>query len=43
MNPAKVNDIARKLGLEVSTRASQEETIARIRKALAYRQTHHSG
>ena len=34
LNPARVNDIARQLGLEVSTRAPMEETIARIRKAL---------
>jgi hypothetical protein len=37
LNPARVNDIARSLGLEVSTRARMEETIARIRKALANR------
>lgn len=36
LNPARVNDIARKLGLEVSSRAAVEETIARIRAALAY-------
>jgi hypothetical protein len=29
-----VNDIARTLGLEVSIRARQEDTIARIRMAL---------
>ena len=40
LNPAKVNDIARKLGLEVSTKAPLEETISRIRAALMYRQTH---
>ena len=34
LNPAKVNDIARNLGLEVSRKALVEETIARIRKAL---------
>ena len=34
INPAKVNDIARNLGLEVSRKAPVEETIARIRKAL---------
>lgn len=34
LNAALVNDIARKLGLEVSTRARMEETIARIRMAL---------
>ena len=37
LNPARVNDIARKLGLEVSTKASVEDTIARIRTALAYK------
>jgi hypothetical protein len=37
LNPARVNDIARKLGLEVSTKAPVEETIARIRTALAYK------
>jgi hypothetical protein len=36
LNPARVNDIARKLGLEVSTTAPMEETIARIRTALAH-------
>lgn len=39
LNPARVNDIARRLGLEVSTRARMDETIARIRAALA-RQGH---
>ena len=34
LNAARVNDIARRLGLEVSTRAPVEETIARIRQAL---------
>lgn len=34
LNPARVNDIARSLGLEVSTRARVEDTIARIRQAL---------
>lgn len=34
LNPARVNDIARNLGLEVSTRARMEHTIARIRTAL---------
>lgn len=34
LNPARVNDIARRLGLEVSTRARVEDTIARIRQAL---------
>ena len=31
LNPAIVNDIARKLGLEVSMQAPMDETIARIR------------
>ncbi len=35
LNPARVNDIARKLGLEVSTKAPMEQTIERIRAALA--------
>ena len=34
LNAARVNDIARRLGLEVSTRAPMEETIERIRRAL---------
>ena len=34
LNPARVNDIARKLGLEVSSKASMTDTIARIREAL---------
>ncbi len=34
LNPARVNDIARQLGLEVSMRAPMEQTIERIRKAL---------
>lgn len=34
LHPARVNDIARRLGLEVSTRAPIDETIARIRQAL---------
>ena len=34
LNPARVNDIARHLGLEVSVRAPMEQTIARIRTAL---------
>ena len=34
LNAALVNDIARKLGLEVSTRAHMEDTITRIRLAL---------
>jgi hypothetical protein len=35
LNPARVNDIARKLGLEVSKKAPVEATIARIRAAMA--------
>ncbi len=35
LNPAKVNAIARDLGLEVSRKAPVEATIARIRQALA--------
>ncbi|MRR51945.1 MAG: hypothetical protein EG825_13700 [Rhodocyclaceae bacterium] len=35
LNPAKVNQIARNLGLEVSSRAPVDETITRIRAALA--------
>ena len=35
LNPARVNDIARQMGLEVSTKAPMEDTIARIRKLLA--------
>lgn len=34
LNPARVNDIARQLGLEVSMRAPMPETIERIRQAL---------
>lgn len=34
LNPAKVNAIARNLGLEVSRQAAVEETIERIRQAL---------
>lgn len=37
LNPARVNDIARKLGLEVSTKAPVEETIERIRAALRFK------
>lgn len=35
LHPARVNQIARSLGLEVSTRSPVEHTIARIRQALA--------
>ena len=34
LNPARVNQIARALGLEVSTHAPMDDTIARIRAAL---------
>jgi hypothetical protein len=34
LNPARVNQIGRNLGLEVSRHAPVEETIARIRAAL---------
>lgn len=34
LNAARVNDIARRLGLEVSTRAKVDETIERIRAVL---------
>ena len=34
LNPARVNDIARQLGLEVSSRAPMPQTIERIRQAL---------
>jgi hypothetical protein len=34
LNPARVNDIARQLGLEVSGHAPMPETIERIRQAL---------
>lgn len=34
LNPAIVNDIGRKLGLEVSANAPMDETIARIRSAI---------
>jgi hypothetical protein len=36
LNPARVNDIARRLGLDVSTRAAVEDTIERIRTALKH-------
>lgn len=35
LNPAKVNAIARNLGLEVSRQAAVEETIQRLREAVA--------
>ena len=34
LNPAKVNSIARNLGLEVSKKAAVEETIQRLREAI---------
>jgi hypothetical protein len=34
LNPARVNDIARQLGLEVSTKAAMSQTIERIRQAI---------
>jgi len=40
LDPGRINDIARKLGLEVSTRASIDHTIQRIRDALAYHRSH---
>jgi hypothetical protein len=38
LNPARVNDIARQLGLEVSRKAAVEDTLARIRVALTYQE-----
>ena len=35
LNPARVNHIARSLGLEVSRHAAVEDTVERIRQALA--------
>ncbi|MCF8198771.1 MAG: hypothetical protein K9J42_08400 [Sulfuritalea sp.] len=35
LNPARVNQIARSLGLEVSRNAAMEKTIGRIREAVA--------
>lgn len=35
LNPARVNQIARSLGLEVSRHAAMAETLDRIRRALA--------
>jgi len=35
LNPAKVNQIGRALGLEISAKAPVEQTIERIRQALA--------
>jgi hypothetical protein len=39
LNPARVNDIARQLGLEVSNRAPVATTVKRIRAALEYRKS----
>ena len=39
LNPARINAIARSLGLEVSTRAPVDATIQRIRQALARTQS----
>lgn len=39
LNPARVNDIARKLGLDVSAHADMASTIARIRAAVERIQT----
>lgn len=36
MNPARVNDIARKLGLDVSMTAPVEKTIQRIREVMEH-------
>ncbi|HQU78439.1 MAG TPA: hypothetical protein PLU47_03095 [Azonexus sp.] len=35
LNPARVNAVARNLGLEVSKKAPVEETVERLRKAVA--------
>ncbi|MCM2295656.1 hypothetical protein [Rhodoferax sp.] len=40
LNAAVVNDIARKLGLEVSAQARMEDTILRIRMALKRLESH---
>ena len=37
LNAAIVNDIARQMGLDVSSKARMEDTIERIRRALARR------
>lgn len=34
LNPARVNDIARQLGLEVSSNAAMNDTVERIRQAI---------
>lgn len=40
LNAAKVNTIARDLGLDVSTKARPEETVQRIRQALSRAPVH---
>jgi hypothetical protein len=40
LNPLRINDVARNLGLEVSRKAPVEETIKRIRDALRRAQTY---
>lgn len=40
LNPARVNAIARDLGLEVSRKAAVEDTITRIRAAVARAEMH---
>ena len=40
LNAVRVNQIARQVGLEVSTRASLEHTIERVRGALEYHKSH---
>jgi len=40
LNAVRINQIARQVGLEVSTRASVEHTIDRVRSALEYRKSH---
>lgn len=39
LNPLRINDVARNLGLEVSRKAPVEETIQRIRAAVRRAQT----
>lgn len=43
LNPARVNAVARALGLEVSTRAPVGQTVERIRAALARLDEHGPG
>jgi hypothetical protein len=38
LNPARVNDVARRLGLEVSAHARMDDTVGRIRAAVGRRQ-----